>query len=117
MVRQCGSLGFPSLQDLSASEELAVNDFLLREPDLILFLLDASKQWSDDHLSQIRWLLAAGKPLLVLLSRADLVPEPEIAALMKEVERRIGLAPVPVSAQTGLNVEKIRDILLWRSSG
>lgn len=109
--------GLGSLATAGAAETLAY----LPRCDLGVVLIDAGSTLTDDDLSTIQALYAAGVPVSVLLSKSDLLTEPDrdrvLTYVSKQVEARLGidLSPYPVSArrthQTLLETWLERDIL------
>jgi Fe2+ transport system protein B len=109
--------GIGNLLTTEETEERVVNQLIYGESDFILLVLDAGSRFNEGDLFRAHRFLEAGKPVLVLLSRADLVPEREMVTRLKAIESRMGVAPVPFSTHTGLNVQKVRDLLLSWSRG
>lgn len=75
----------------------------LGDPSLIIYLLDASCGVRPADYRWISTLRAAGRPLVVALNKCDLQAEYETTTA--EANLRLGMAVIPISAQTGLNVE------------
>jgi small GTP-binding protein len=107
----------PGIGSLPSEQERAVSQRLIQETDFILLVLDAASQFNEGDLSRAYQFLRAGKPVLVLLNRADLVPEHEVVSRLNAIEDETGLAPVPFSNRTGLNVQAVRELLLLLSRG
>lgn len=103
------SLGLFVLADLpphAAANGLMGPDLsmVLGDPALVVYLLDGTKGIRADDFRWVAALRAGGKPLIVALNKIDLVDEPEI--LVREASRKLGVPAIPISAETGANVEE-----------
>lgn len=100
------SLGLFVLADLPSqapplpAHELALS---LGDPTLVVYLLNGVQGVTAVDYRWIAALRAAGKPLLVAANKIDLVADG--AATTAEATRRLGMPVIPISAQTGANVE------------
>lgn len=56
--------------------------------------------------------LVENKPITLLVNKVDLVDEVFLEKTMIEIERQTGLRPIPVSALSGYNLNRVRDILI-----
>lgn len=94
--------GLGSLATSGAAETLAY----LPRCDLGIVLVDAASTLTDEDLSTIRLLYEAGVPVSVLLSKSDLVSEPDrkqaIVYISRQIKEQLGLdIPVhPVSVRS-----------------
>lgn len=79
----------------------------LGDPALVVYLLDSVCGVTAADYRWIAALRAAGKPLLVAANKIDLVDKAVVVA--DEAAQRLGMPVIPISAQTGMNVE---DVLL-----
>lgn len=75
----------------------------LGDPTLTVYLLNGPAGVSEADFRHVALLRAAGKPVVVVLNKCDLV-EDRVAAVA-EAQRRLGMAVLPISAQTGEGVE------------
>ena len=103
------SLGLFVLADLPAAND-AVNHLLgadlllsLGDPALIVYLLNGKAGVRPDDFRWVAALRASGRPLLVALNKIDLITD--TAALMQEASHKLGMPIIPLSAETGANVE------------
>ena len=81
----------------------------LEEADLLLCMVEATDREPDERLLS----LAAERPALLLLNKADLVEEASLIPLVAAYDqRRQFLEIVPLSALTGRNVELLRELIL-----
>jgi len=102
-----GSLAGVDLVDTPGIDEIAAlaRERLARRvaigADVVVLVLDADL--SRVELDALDTLLAAGKPLLLVLNRSDRWPEAELPDLLASLKRRLppgarNLAPIPVAA-------------------
>lgn len=75
----------------------------LGEPAMLVYLIDAARGVTAIDYRWVASLRASGKPLVVGLNKIDLLEE--AAATLQQAERRLGMPLIPLSAQTGYNVE------------
>jgi uncharacterized protein (DUF697 family) len=75
----------------------------LGEPALVVYLLDATVGVTAEDYRWVAALRAAGRPLLAVLNKCDLVDDETVAA---EASERVGMPVIPISAFTGHNVEE-----------
>lgn len=102
------SLGFFVLADLPPQAPLLSNHELilsLGNPVLVVYLLNGVQGVTAIDYRWIAALRATGKPLLVAANKADLMEDVEAATA--EAARRLGMPVIPISAQTGANVENV----------
>lgn len=101
------SLGLFVLADLPLqAPPLPGQELLLAlgDPSLVVYLLDSVSGVTPSDYRWIAALRAAGKPLLVIANKIDLVAE--AATVIHEAAQRLGMPVIPISAQTGVNVEE-----------
>lgn len=55
--------------------------------------------------------LLPGKKITILLNKVDLLNSDELCRLIEEIKARTGVEPIPISAQTGFNVDKVKEII------
>lgn len=84
-----------------AGEELIL---ALGDPALTVYLLDGELGVQDADSRWVSVLRACGKPLLLVLNKADAVLD--LPAVLAETEQRLGLRTLPASATTGQYVER-----------
>lgn len=79
--------------------------FLLAEgADLLVYVLDGAR---DVRAADYRWigrLRRLGLPLVVALNKSDLIPEPALAGRLAEIEQRLAVSVLPISAAQGTNI-------------
>lgn len=103
------SLGLFVLADLpshAAANGLMGPDLsmALGDPALVIYLLDGTKGIRPDDFRWVAALRAGGKPLIVALNKIDVIADPE--TLVAEASRKLGVPAIPISAETGANVEE-----------
>ncbi|MEM0001185.1 MAG: GTPase [Desulfurococcaceae archaeon] len=52
------------------------------------------------------------RPITVLLSKVDLLDKEQMLRTINEIENSTGIRPIPISALTGFNLDKVREILV-----
>lgn len=103
------SLGLFVLADLPAANgsanPLLGPDLLLSlgDPALVVYLLDGKAGVRPHDFRWVAALRTCGRPLLVALNKIDVVPD--TAALIAEASHKLGMPVIPLSAETGANVE------------
>ncbi|MCP4425333.1 MAG: GTP-binding protein [Chloroflexi bacterium] len=102
------SLGLFVLADLpshTAANRMMGPELLmaLGDPALVVYLLDGSEGIRPDDFRWTAALRSGGKPLILALNKVDTVVEPD--ALIAEAVRKLGIPAIPISAETGSNVE------------
>ncbi|MEM4717207.1 MAG: GTPase [Desulfurococcaceae archaeon] len=55
--------------------------------------------------------LLSGKKITVLLNKVDLLSSEEVNKLIEEIKARIGVEPIPISAQAGLNIDRVLEVI------
>lgn len=76
---------------------------LLGDPALVLYVIDAGRGVLAADYRWVALLRAGGRPLLVALNHITACDDQ--AAALAEATRRLGTTVIPISAETGLNVE------------
>jgi len=104
------SLGLFILADLPSVKgamfyNLAGADLLmsLGDPALVVYLLDGEDGVRPDDFRWVSALRAGGRPLIVALNKMDLIADSD--ALAADASQKLGMPVIPLSAETGLNVE------------
>lgn len=83
----------------------------LGDPALLIYLIDATAGVQAEDYRWIATIRASGRPLIVALNKIDLIEE--TAVQQNDIEQQIGMAVIPISAQTGQHVqEKLLPALL-----
>lgn len=72
------------------------------EADLILYLLDGTREISDDEIEYIRSI--GEKPCIVLLNKTDVSD----CLTVKELSEKFGIEAIELSAKEGLGIEKLK---------
>jgi tRNA modification GTPase len=84
----------------------------LGRSDLVLFCVDLSKSdWQEDLAIRRR---VAAKALMGVATKADLLEPTERAGRLVELTRTLGESFLPVSAETGMNLLCVRDMIEQR---
>lgn len=103
------SLGLFILADLPS--QTAVNGLMgpdllltLGDPTLVVYLLDGAEGIRPDDFRWVAALRSVGKPLIVALNKIDAVSDPD--TLSTEATQKLGMPVIPISAETGDNVEE-----------
>lgn len=60
---------------------------------------------------QVKRLLGS-RPITVLLNKVDLIDKDHVLLVTNEIEKSTGIRPIPISALTGFNLDKVREILI-----
>ena len=76
----------------------------LGDPALVVYLLDGEKGVSPADFRWIAALRAAGRPLLAVLNKCDLLDD--VPTAVAEATAKLGMPVVPISAHTGLHVSE-----------
>jgi GTP-binding protein len=63
----------------------------IEESDIVLVLIDSTKKVSKQDKNIIRWAVDRGTPLIILLSKYDLVPEEKTETILKYYERELSI--------------------------
>ncbi len=71
--------------------------------DVILLLLDAGAGLRQSDVEILESLRETGKPLVVALNKIDLIRR-DLKVVLEDIERKLGVAPIPISAKTGAGV-------------
>ena len=85
----------------------------LRDVDVVALVIDAAE--AEGAGDRFVWDLVAGAsaPIVVVLNKVDLVPKPDLLPRIAAVAARGSAADiVPVSAETGENVDRLEAVLL-----
>jgi uncharacterized protein (DUF697 family) len=77
----------------------------LGEPELVIYMLDGLAGVRQADFRYVAQLRAAGKPVVVVLNKADCLAEGGASSAVAEAERRLGMPVLLVSAMTGMGVE------------
>ncbi len=84
----------------------------LSEADVVLLLVDAEAGIAPADRRVLELGVASGKPLLLAVTKIDLVPRDALLPLLDELGRLCpDRAVVPVSAMAGENLERLVDVL------
>jgi GTP-binding protein len=63
----------------------------IEESDIVLVLIDSTKKVSKQDKNIIRWAVDRGTPLIILLSKFDLVPEEKTETILKYYDRELSI--------------------------
>ncbi len=74
-----------------------------RQADVVLLVLDAAAGVRQSDYDLFATLKRLGKPLIVVLNKADLVKK-DLPWVLDNATRLLGVTPIPISAQTGLGL-------------
>lgn len=103
------SLGLFVLADLpmanGSANHLLGPDLLLSlgDPTLVVYILDGAAGVRPDDFRWVAALRSCGRPLLVVLNKIDIITDAD--ALVAEASHKLGMPIIPLSAETGANVE------------
>jgi GTP-binding protein Era len=103
--------GLLEAEDLLQSSMLASAHDALREADVVLLVVDATRPAEESEEATVRGALAlrrAAAPLLVALNKVDLLSDEQARARLDRAERELGGVALPVSALTGTGIEELR---------
>ena len=81
----------------------------IKEADLVLFMVDASKFFQPDEEEYIFPILKRGKcPVILLINKIDLIPKHHLLPIIERYNTHLNLAEIfPVSALTGENIKDL----------
>lgn len=102
------SYGLFILADLSGQQAVDVTSYealplALGDPALLIYLIDATAGVTAEDYRWIATMRASGRPLLVVLNKIDGLAK--VDAQLGEIEQRIGMGVIPISARTGQHVQ------------
>ncbi len=98
----------PGIYSLSpnSAEEVITRDYILREkPDLILNIVDATNLERNLYLST--QLAEMGAPMVIALNMMDALEENGFSIDVDELEKRLGVRVMPISASKGRGVQDL----------
>ena len=110
------SYGLFILADLPNQQTIDVAGYdtlplTLGDPALLIYLIDATTGVTAEDYRWIATIRASGRPLLVVLNKIDQLEN--VQPHLTEIQQRIGMNIVPVSAQTGQHIhDKLLPALL-----
>lgn len=104
----------PGVYSLSADhagldEQIARNFIVDNEPDLIINIVDASNL--NRHLLLTHELLSLGASTLVVLNMMDVAEQSSIHIDCEELERRLGVPVLPVTASRGTGIAELKSYI------
>ena len=81
----------------------------LKEADVVLFMVDASKIFQPDEEEYIFPMLKRAKcPVILLINKIDLIPKHHLLPIIEKYNTYLNLAEIfPVSARTGENIKDL----------
>lgn len=90
--------------------------------DHILYVLvaDPSFYYTLEEQLKVYQLLKGvlgNKPTTIVVNKVDVADEPYLRAVLEEVERATSITPIPISALTGFNLDKLRELLVRSFTG
>ncbi len=84
----------------------------IEESDIVLVLIDSTKKVSKQDKNIIRWAVDRGTPLIILLSKFDLVPEEKTETILKYYDRELSIFEwIPRMTISSLKMEGIEKSL------
>ncbi|MCA9963154.1 MAG: hypothetical protein KC423_02880 [Anaerolineales bacterium] len=103
------SYGLFILADLLGQQAVDMTSYdalplALGDPALLIYLIDATVGVTAEDYRWIATVRASGRPLLVVLNKIDGLAE--VDTQLGEIEQRIGMAVIPISARTGQHVQE-----------
>jgi len=103
---QLESYGAFLLVRLPATTEGAGEELLfgLGNPDLLVYLINARQGVTAVDFRWVSCLRATGKPLVLALNQCDKIDN--VPAAVADAEQKLGMPVIPISAQTGQNIEE-----------
>lgn len=85
----------------------------LREVDVIVAVVDATEDSGGGDRFLMEMIRKNERPRVLALNKVDLLPKEKLLPLIGRYAQEVGFADiVPVSAQTGENVERLEEVLL-----
>ncbi len=73
------------------------------QADVVVLLLDAVAGLHQSDYEIFQSLRETGRPLVVAVNKVDLVRR-DLDVVLEDIERKLGVAPIPISAKTGAGV-------------
>lgn len=100
------------LQDLDVSmdEQIARQFVVNNEADLIINILDASNL--ERHLYLTVQLLEMNVPMICVLNMMDVAKKEGVEIDLEQLEKKLGVAILPISASTGSGIKGLKETLL-----
>jgi len=93
----------PGFGEVGGVDRAEVARRAAQEADAVVLLLDAAAGLRQSDYEIYQSLQRTGKPLVVALNKVDLVRR-DLAAVLDDAERKLGVHPIPISAKTGKGV-------------
>jgi GTP-binding protein Era len=85
----------------------------LREVDVVVAVVDASEPPGGGDRYVMELVRQVKVPRVLALNKVDLVGKPDLLPIIERYDRTVGFADiVPISAQTGDNIERLESVLL-----
>ncbi|MCC7008410.1 MAG: ribosome biogenesis GTP-binding protein YsxC [Acidobacteria bacterium] len=82
-----------------------------RCPGVVFLLVDARHPGLRSDLDAYGWLAGAAGPVAVVATKVDKLSRAERTRHLQQIERAIGLAPVPVSSVTGEGLDELWKLI------
>ena len=111
-------LDTPGLHDPSGQSKL--NDYMVRvaegscrDVDAVLVMVDVRSALQADDQAILKLLRKTETPVLLLLNKIDLIPKPEVLAVIDRCRQEFAFRDImPISALRGSNLDRLESILL-----
>ncbi len=88
----------------------------IEESDVVLVLIDAGKKVSKQDKNIIRWAIDRGRPIIILLSKFDLVPEEKNKEIIKYFDKELSIfewiPKIPISSLKRKGIGKSLSLAL-----
>lgn len=85
----------------------------LREVDVVLFVIDATDPFRPGDAMVLERLQQVMTPVFLVVNKVDTVPKPNVLRVIDHYQKQRSFTEVvPVSARTGIQVEKLKRLLL-----
>ncbi len=84
----------------------------IHDADVLLLLLDATRDAIEHEFSTGKRLVDTGKPLLVAINKSDAVVKNSMLPLINELNKKLALTTIlPISALTGQGLDELKKVI------
>lgn len=84
----------------------------IEESDIVFVLIDATKKVSKQDKNIIRWAATRGTPVIILISKLDLVPEEKTKTIMNYYKKELSIFDwIPIMTISSLKLQGIEESL------
>ena len=80
--------------------------------DFVLYVISASSRIHQGDVNGVRPILDSGIPCIIILNKMDMMASDQETQILSYVTEQTGCPVVPVSAETGTNIDLLRALIL-----